>query len=96
MWVGVVVMLALLKFSGSPRCSGLKEIRVLIAHRITVIGKISLIMKIGKNFLLSTLVGVPVGFEDPDSCSRIRWIRASTATTNGTIKCKENIRFKVG
>lgn len=96
MCVGVVVILAMLKFSGSPKYSGLNEIRVLNSRIINVIGKISLTIKIGKNFIFSKFVAVPVGFEDPDSCRRIRWIKASTTTTRGTIKCRENIRFKVG
>jgi len=50
----------------------------------------------GWNFIFSMSGDNPEGFEDPLSCSAIRWISAIAATTIGTRKCSEKNRFKVG
>jgi hypothetical protein len=58
-WVGVVVILARLKFSGSPNRSGVSEISLVnIKHTIKA-GVISLIKKYGKNVIFSWLVFIP-------------------------------------
>jgi len=36
------------------------------------------------------------GFEDPFSCSIIRWINIVTMITIGKMKCSEKNRFRVG
>lgn len=63
--MGVVVILAGLKFSGSPRISGVSDIRILKITIIINIGRVSLIMNVGKNFVLSRLVSNPEGLDDP-------------------------------
>ena len=45
MWAGVVAILAVLKFSTSPRRLGDKEIRIVIAAKMIIIGVKSLIIK---------------------------------------------------
>jgi len=45
---------------------------------------------------LSVSVFVLFGFEDPFSCSSIRWISISTISAIGNRKCREKNRFKVG
>lgn len=50
---GVVEILALLKFSTSPRLLGSVEIRAIIPIAVTTSGIVSLTRKYGKNFILS-------------------------------------------
>lgn len=45
MWAGVVVILAVLKFSTSPRRLGCRDRRVLTEIMIRIIGVVSLTMK---------------------------------------------------
>lgn len=54
-WIcgGVVEILALLKFSTSPRLLGSVEIRAIISIAANIIGIISFTRKYGKNFILS-------------------------------------------
>jgi len=59
-------------------------------------GKISLREYIGLNLILSVFVIVFDGFEDPFSCSMIRWISIISMITMGKMKCREKNRFRVG
>lgn len=53
MWGGVVEILALLKFSTSPRLFGSVEINATIATVASISGIMSFTKKYGKNFILS-------------------------------------------
>lgn len=53
MWAGVVVILAVLKFSTSPNMLGLREIIILIITIMVRRGVVSFTIKKGKNFILS-------------------------------------------
>jgi len=72
------------------------EIRVIIIIVMRVAGSRSLIENSGLNFILSLLKFVLEGFEDPFSCSRIRWIIAITDRIMGRRKWSEKNRFRVG
>jgi len=88
--------LAGLKFSTSPSILGLFD-RVM--HRMMAMTKIvvmSLIDSSGLNFILSKFVIVFVGFDDPVSCSIIRWPITMVAISMGSRKCSEKNRFSVG
>ena len=63
---------------------------------IIIMGVISFTRNIGKNFILSKLEFVLDGLDDPFWCRKIRCASTNPRTTNGTIKCRENIRFRVG
>jgi len=84
------------KFSTSPRRSGFFEIIVIMIRVTHTIGIASFIMNIGLNLILSMLLFVPVGFEDPVSCSAIRCTIAIAAIPIGRMKCREKNRFSVG
>lgn len=88
--------LAILKFSTSPSMLGEFEIRVIIIIIERTAGSRSLIEKRGLNFILSLLEFVFEGFEDPFSCSRIRWVMTSTDRIIGRRKWSEKNRFRVG
>jgi len=96
MWTGVTNGLAWLKFSTSPNKFGALKINVNIIIEIKIVGVMSLIENEGWNFILSVFVFILFGFEDPFSCSSIKWINIITMITNGKMKCKEKNRFKVG
>jgi len=51
---------------------------------------------IGWNLILSAFDWVLVGFEDPFSWSRIKWINTNTIISMGVKKCNEKNRFRVG
>lgn len=53
MWGGVVEILALLKFSTSPKLFGSFEISAIMATVVTTSGIVSFTRKYGKNFILS-------------------------------------------
>ena len=72
MWAGVVDSLAVLKFSTSPSTLGEWVIVRSIIIAIIEQGVISLIIKNGKNFILSLFVSVPIGLDDPFSCKNNR------------------------
>lgn len=65
MWAGVVVILAVLKFSTSPSIFGSIIHSTIIIIINTLIYEISLIKYILKNLILSYWGFVPVGLEDP-------------------------------
>lgn len=94
-WSGVFIGFALLKFSGSESKNGVKEDISSIINNNTRKVNESLIKKNGLNLILSLLGFVLVGFLDPVSCSRIRWIIARALIMKGNIKCNEKKRFKV-
>jgi len=50
------------------------------------IGRESFLEKNGLNLILSFFVKVLVGFEEPVSCSSIRWISIITINTIGSMK----------
>jgi hypothetical protein len=56
----------------------------------------SLVKKYGKNFILSKLVANPIGLDDPFSWRKIRWAKTNPTTINGSKKCREKNRFRVG
>lgn len=64
--------------------------------KIKINGIKSLIMKFGKNFILSKLVLIPKGLEEPDSCNKIKWKMINIVNTIGKIKWSLKNRFKVG
>ncbi len=84
------------RFSTSPRRSGLFEIISTIAREIHTIGERSFVLKWGWNLILSVFVLEPVGFEEPVSCSAIRWTITSAAIAMGVMKWREKNRFRVG
>lgn len=96
MWAGVVVILAVLKFSTSPNILGSITQRISINTTNTLKYDTSLIKYILKNLILSYCVFVPVGFEDPVWCSRMRCTNTRAAITKGSRKCSEKNRFRVG
>jgi len=96
MWVGVDVILAWLKFSGSPIISGFVDSTNLKIIDVIIIGVRSFVIKYGMNFILSVFVVLPDGLEDPDLCSNSRWIKITVVIINGRRKCSESIRFRVG
>jgi len=96
MWGGVVDALALLKFSTSPNIFGDITSRITIDIEIAHIGRVSLTMKYGKNFILSISGFTPIGFEDPLLCRRIRCTNTKVIITIGNKKCSEKKRFRVG
>ena len=61
-----------------------------------IIGVESLMVNMGLNLTLSVLVMVFVGFDDPFSCSKIRWAITKAAIIMGIIKCREKNRLRVG
>lgn len=65
MCAGVVVLLAVLKFSTSPNMLGSIDMMVPIEISKIDRGKMSFIKKYGKNFVLSKSGRVPEGFDDP-------------------------------
>lgn len=90
------MILAVLKFSTSPSILGSIIHKISINTTRTLKYDTSLIKNVLKNLILSYCVLVPVGFEDPASWRRIRWTKTRAAITNGSRKCKEKNRFKVG
>jgi hypothetical protein len=76
--------------------SGFFEIIVTISMVTTTMGIRSFVKNIGLNLILSMLVFVPVGFEDPLSCSAIKWMITIAAIAIGRMKCSEKNRFRVG
>lgn len=72
MWIGAFKGLAGLKFSTSPRILGVVEIRVTMNMVIKIIGRESLIENRGLNLILSGLVNVVLGLEEPPSWRRIK------------------------
>lgn len=96
MCAGVVVILAVLKFSTSPSILGFIIHRVSISTIKTLKYEISLIRYILKNLILSYCVFVPVGLEDPVSCSNTKCTRTRATITKGSRKCSEKNRFNVG
>jgi len=87
--VGVDTILAVLKFSTSPRIFGVKHTTKVRADTTEIRGIMSLIKKTGKNLILSTLVTSPVGFDDPVWWRKIKCINAKATKTNGRRKCSE-------
>lgn len=96
MWAGVVVILAVLKFSTSPNILGSIIHSTSINTISTLKYEMSLIKYILKNLILSYCVFVPVGFDDPVSCNKIKWTNTKAAITKGSRKCREKNRFSVG
>lgn len=96
MCTGVDSGFAIFRFSTSPSMSGFFEIIVTIIIVTTTIGVRSFVRNIGLNLILSILVFVPVGFDDPLSCSAIRCTTTIAAIAIGKMKCSEKNRFKVG
>ncbi len=76
--------------------SGSIEINTLKSTMINKAGVVSFTKKYGKNDILSWLVLVPVGFDDPELCRSIKCTTTKATITMGTMKCRENIRFRVG
>jgi len=96
MWIGATSGLAGLKFSTSPKILGTFEDIRIMRNTIIIIGRESLIVNRGLNFILSEFVIEVVGLEDPFSCNRIRWTNTDTVTTIGKMKWREKNRFSVG
>lgn len=96
MCTGVDSGFAMFRFSTSPNMSGFFEIIITIARAVHTIGVRSFVRNIGLNLILSMLVLVPVGFEDPLSCSAIKWMITIAAIPIGRMKCREKNRFRVG
>lgn len=96
MCTGVDSGFAMFRFSTSPSMSGFFEIITTIPKVTHTNGMRSFVRNIGLNLILSMLVFVPVGFEDPLSCRAIRWIITIAAIPIGTMKCREKNRFRVG
>lgn len=95
MWIGVVIGLAGLKFSGSPRMKG-EFIIIMINKDNTKEGAIrSFQEKYGWNIILSKLFFTPNGLEEPVSWRVIIWIIVKALKIKGIRKCKEKNRFKV-
>lgn len=67
MWVGVEVGIASVKFSTSPNMLGFINIIVENIIIINKAGVVSLIMKYGKNFILSTFGVSIMGLDEPVS-----------------------------
>jgi len=57
---------------------------------------VSFLEKYGWNLILSKFEFVPVGFDDPFSCSISKWINTIAAKIIGTKKCKAKNRVRVG
>lgn len=95
-WTGVVDVLAVLKFSTSPSAFGAIITMCPMVNAITNSGRVSFTMKYGKNFILSLLGFVPVGFDDPGLWRAMRWISARTTVNRGIRKCSDRNRFRVG
>lgn len=63
---------------------------------VKIIGEESLIVYMGLNLILSTLVKLLNGFEEPLACSNIIWIIISIRIAKGKMKCREKNRISVG
>jgi len=63
---------------------------------VNIVGIISLSVNMGLNFILSILLGMFVGIEEPFSCNIIKWIIIINIITIGIMKCNEKNRFNVG
>jgi len=86
MCTGVTSGFAGLKFSTSPSMFGSFEIMNMKTIEIVVPGSRSFTENEGWNFILSVSVFVLFGFEDPFSCSSIRWITIRTISIIGRRK----------
>jgi hypothetical protein len=64
--------------------------------RIVIAPKISLIENFLLKFVFSLFLIIPVGLLDPVICRFIRWINAIADRMNGSKKCREKKRFRVG
>lgn len=96
MWIGVIMGLAGIKFSGSVEIYG--EIKITIDKIIIVMinPMISFLVKNGWKFNLSLSIWILMGFEDPVLCKVRRCIIANAAITKGKIKWNEKNRISVG
>ena len=96
MWTGAFRGFAGLKFSISPKAFGeIKIIERIVVVTITIEIE-SFVVNVGLNFILSELVCVPVGLEDPFSWRKIRWVITITAINKGIMKWREKNRLIVG
>jgi len=84
------------KFSTSPNKLGEFDIRSVIIVIVISIGRMSFREYIGLNLILSVFVIEFDGFEDPFSCSIIRWVNIINIISIGRMKWSEKKRFKVG
>jgi len=96
MCTGVTSGFAGLKFSTSPSKFGEFDTISMNMIEISVPGNRSFTENDGWNFILSVSVFVLFGFEDPFSCSSIRWIIIRIISTIGSRKWREKNRFRVG
>lgn len=92
----MVVILAVLKFSTSPSISGLSERRAVNPPMIISMGVVSLVIKYGKNFILSKSGFVAVGLEDPPLWRRIRCTNTIAVKARGIRMCRDRNRLRVG
>jgi len=61
-----------------------------------IMGRMSFVMSNGLNLILSVLVFLVVGFEEPLSWREIRWNNTIMVISIGRRKCREKNRFSVG
>jgi hypothetical protein len=94
-WTGVVIGLAGLKFSGSPKIQGDFIIKNKNKVKITAGANKSFHEYNGWNIVFSKLDFNPRGFDDPLSCNVIIWIKVTVLRIKGIRKWREKNRFKV-
>lgn len=80
----------------SPIISGVCVVNVNNNIIAMISGVVSFLEKYGWNLILSRFGLVPVGFDDPFSCSISRWIITTALRIIGTKKCKAKNRVSVG
>jgi len=96
MWVGVVRGFASAKFSGSEALNGTCVHSRIITAISGISGVRSFVEKNGWNVILSILVFVPIGLEDPVWCRASRCSITMAAMAMGRKKWRAKNRVKVG
>jgi len=71
-------------------------ISIIMAVEIRRGGVMSFVVIRGWKFILSMFVFIEKGFEDPFSCSSIKWTIIIIIMIIGRRKCREKKRFRVG
>jgi len=96
MCAGVVSGFASVKFSGSDVLNGVCVHSRIMAVTTGSSGVMSFLEKKGWNVILSILVFVPIGLEDPVWCSARRCAIIIAAIAMGKKKCRAKNRVRVG
>lgn len=84
-----------MKFSGSPRIWGLREISIISNVKTNDGARRSLQEKNGAKGSFSLSLDKPRGFDDPFVCREAIWIIAIPANINGITKWRERNRLSV-